>query len=66
LPVALVPLWHVEQAAVTPVWLKVAPAQVVLDVWQVPQSAVVAMCVALLPVAVVPLWHEAQVPITSL
>jgi hypothetical protein len=63
LPVAVVPLWQVEQAAVTPVWLKVAGSQAAV-LWHVPQSCVVGRCVAVFPVATVPLWQLAQVPLT--
>ncbi len=44
--------------------MKFAGVQAVV-VWQVPHSAVVAMCVADLPRALVPLWQLEQVPITS-
>jgi len=55
LPVAIVPLWQVEQVpGATPVWLKVAGVQA-LVLWQVSHAAVVGRCVADLPVAVVPL-----------
>ena len=62
MPVAVVPLWQLPQLpGVTPVWLKVAPAQ--LDVlWHASQEAVVDTWPAGLPVAVVPLWQVAQVP----
>jgi hypothetical protein len=42
LPVALVPLWQETQLPVSPAWLKVAGVQA-LVLWQVPQSAAVAM-----------------------
>ena len=62
LPVAVVPLWQVEQVpGATPVWLKVAGVQA-LVLWQVSHDAVVGMCVVGLPVAVVPLWQVEQVP----
>jgi len=55
LPVAVVPLWQVEQVpGATPVWLKVAGVQAVV-LWQVSQAAVVGMWPVGLPVAVVPL-----------
>ncbi len=55
LPVAVVPLWQVEQVpGATPVWLKVAGVQA-LVLWQVSHDWVVGMCVVGLPVAVVPL-----------
>ena len=63
LPVAVVPLWQVEQAAVTPVCEKVAGVHAAVP-WQLPQSAEVVRCVAGLPVARLPLWHEEQVPVT--
>ena len=62
LPVAVVPLWQVEQVpGATPVWLKVAGVQAVV-LWHVSQDWVVGMCPPGLPVAVVPLWQVAQVP----
>ena len=62
LPVAVVPLWQVEQVpGATPVWLKVAGVQPVVR-WQVSQVCVVGMWLVGLPVAVVPLWQVAQVP----
>ena len=64
LPVAVVPLWQLAQVPVTPVWLKVTVAQLLVDLWHVSHAAVVITCVAFLPVAVVPLWQLAQVPVT--
>jgi hypothetical protein len=43
-----------------PVWLKVAPKNDVVDLWQVSQAAVVCTWFAGLPLAVVPLWQLAQ------
>ena len=65
LPVAVVPLWQLEQLDVIPLWLKVAGDHAVVR-WQLEHSAVVGTCVAGLPRALVPLWQLAQVPITSL
>jgi hypothetical protein len=54
-PLAVLP-WQLEQVpATTPVWLNAAPANDVVDLWQVSHAAVVAMWVADLPLAVVPL-----------
>ena len=66
LPVALLPLWQLEQlvAAVKVLWSALAPLQVVLDLWQVSQLAVVRICPLFLPVAVVPLWQLEQ-PVTT-
>ena len=66
LPVALVPLWQLEQlvAVVKVLWSALAPLQVVLDLWQVSQLAVVRICPLFLPVAVVPLWQLEQ-PVTT-
>ena len=63
LPVAWVPLWQLEQAAVMPVWLKLAGVQALVE-WQSLHCAVVAMWVAGLPAALVPLWQDEQVPVT--
>jgi hypothetical protein len=41
LPFAVVPLWHEAQPLVMPVWLNVAPVNVVVLLWQVSQAAVV-------------------------
>jgi hypothetical protein len=60
LPVAVIPLWQVTQAAVMRVWSIRAPAKLTVLLWQVSHGAVVAMCLAGLPSAVVPLWHVAQ------
>ena len=54
LPVAVVPLWQVEQVAVTPVCEKVAGVHAAVP-WHEPQSAEVGRCVAGLPVAALPL-----------
>ena len=41
-PIAAAPLWQVEQLlGAMPVWLKAAPVNVVVDLWQVSQPAVV-------------------------
>ena len=62
MPVAVVPLWQVEQVpGATPVWLKVAGVQA-LVLWQVSHDAVVGIWVEGLPVAVVPLWQVEHVP----
>lgn len=55
LPVAVEPLWQVEQVpGATPVWLKVAGVQAVV-LWQLSQAAVVGTWLVGLPVAVEPL-----------
>jgi len=41
MPVAVVPLWQLEQLVSVAAWVKVAPAQRVVLVWQAEQSAVV-------------------------
>ena len=45
LPVALLPLWQLEQlvAEVKVLWSALAPLQVLLDLWQLSQPAVVRM-----------------------
>ena len=59
LPAALVPLWQLEQvvALVKVLWSALAPVQIVVDLWQLSQLAVVDRCDAVLPVATVPLWQ---------
>mgnify|MGYP001301472789 CR=1 FL=1 len=53
-PLALVPLWQLEQFPEILAWLKVAGLHA-LVAWQVPHSAVVGMCLDDLPGARVPL-----------
>ena len=65
LPVAVVPLWQLEQPPLTLVWLKLAGVQALVE-WQSLHCAVVRICVAVLPVAEVPLWQLLQVPSTWL
>jgi hypothetical protein len=67
LPVAVVPLWQVEQtvAAVKVLWLTLVPSQLVVDLWQLSQVAVVERWVADLPVRLVPLWQLAQPEVTE-
>ena len=66
LPVALVPLWQLEQlvAVVKVLWSALAPLQVLLDLWQLSQPAVVDRWLLFFPVAVVPLWQLEQ-PVTT-
>ncbi len=62
LPLAVVPLWQVEQVpGATLLWLMVAGIQAVVR-WQLSQDAVVMTWFDFLPLAVEPLWHVAQVP----
>ena len=42
MPVAVVPLWQLEQLVSVAAWVKVAPDQLVVLLWQVEQLAVVA------------------------
>jgi hypothetical protein len=55
--VELTPLWQLAQlvALVKVLWSALAPVQIVVDLWQVSQEAVVARCDAVLPVAAMPL-----------
>ena len=66
LPVALLPLWQLEQlvAEVKVLWSALAPLQVLLDLWQLSQPAVVDRWPLFLPVATVPLWQLEQ-PVTT-
>jgi len=62
LPLAVEPLWQVEQVpGATPLWLKVAGSQAEV-LWQESHEAVVGMWVAGLPLALLPLWQVVQVP----
>jgi hypothetical protein len=67
LPVALVPLWQLEQlvALVNVLWSALAPVQIVVDLWQLSQLAVVERWLAVLPVATVPLWQLEQPVLTE-
>jgi hypothetical protein len=42
IPVAVVPLWQLEQLVSVGAWAKAAPAKLVVLLWQLEQSAVVA------------------------
>jgi hypothetical protein len=50
-------LWQLEQlvALVKVLWSALAPVQIVVDLWQLSQLAVVKRWLAVLPVATVPL-----------
>ena len=62
LPVAVLPLWQLEQVpGTTLAWLKVAGSQAVVR-WHWSQLAVVGRWFDGLPVAVLPLWQLEQVP----
>jgi hypothetical protein len=50
-PVAVVPLWQLEQLVSVAAWAKAAPDQLVVPLWQVEQSAVVATWPVPLPCA---------------
>ena len=63
LPLALVPLWQLEQVPSTSLWFTVFAGLHAVVVWQSAHSVLVLMWVADLPVAFVPLWQEAQVPV---
>ena len=67
LPVALVPLWQLVHvvALVKVLWSALAPIQIVVDLWQLSQFAVVDRCDAVLPVATVPLWQLEQPVLTA-
>ena len=59
LPVALLPLWQLEQlvAELKVLWSALAPLQVVLDLWQLSQPAVVDRWLLFLSLAILPLWQ---------
>ncbi len=67
LPVASVPLWQLAQlvAAEKVLWLTLVPTQVVVDLWQVSQAAVVVTWPLDLVTAMVPLWQLAQLVVTA-
>ena len=64
LPVAVLPLWQVEQvvAAVNVLWSTDAPVQTLVDLWQVSHAAVVWIWFDDLPGAggKLPLWQVAH------
>ena len=64
---ALAPLWQLEQlvAVVKVLWSALAPVQIVVDLWQLSQVAVVERWLAVLPVATVPLWQLEQPVLTE-
>ena len=66
LPVALLPLWQLEQlvAVVKVLWSALAPLHVVLDLWQLSQPVVVDRWLLFLPVATMPLWQLEQPVLT--
>ena len=58
LPVAMVPLWQVEQVPMTSAWFTVAPTQVAVEEWQSWQFAFALMCGGeTLAVAILPSWQ---------
>ena len=60
LPVAVLPLWQVEQVpAATPEWLNVAGVHAVVR-WHWSHAAVVGTWFVGLPVAVLPLWQVSR------
>ena len=62
LPLAVVPLWQLEQVpGATLLWLIVAGVQAVV-LWQASHDAVVETWFEVLPLAVVPLWQLLHVP----
>lgn len=63
-PVAVVPLWQLEQLPLTLLWSSDVTAQLLVP-WQASQLALVAICVGDLPVAADPLWQLAQVPVAA-
>ena len=67
MPVAVVPLWQLEQLVSVAACTKAAPLQVVVLLWQVEHSAVVATWPLPFPCAPdvpwltkLPLWQELQ------
>ena len=53
-------MWQLAQPDVMPVWLKVAPVNVTVLLWQVSHGWLVCTWPADWPIAVVPLWQLAQ------
>jgi hypothetical protein len=60
MPLAPLPLWQLAQFVSAAVWAKVAPAHVVVLLWQSSHGSVVGTWFAGLPSAAVPLWQVAQ------
>ncbi|PKO62104.1 MAG: hypothetical protein CVU24_05650, partial [Betaproteobacteria bacterium HGW-Betaproteobacteria-18] len=58
--------WQLAQlvALLKLLWSTFAPDQVLVDLWQLSQLAVVAKWVLVLPLATLPLWQLAQ-PVTT-
>ena len=63
LPVAVVPLWQVEQLPVMLAWSKRAGVHAVVE-WQSAQVFALWMWFAGFPVAVVPLWQVKHAAVT--
>ena len=53
-------MWQEAQPVVTPVWLNLAPVNVLVLLWQDSQGAAVATWLADLPLATLPSWQVAQ------
>ena len=64
---ALVPLWQLVHvvALVKVLWSALAPVQIVVDLWQLSQLAVVDKWLFDLPLAMVPLWQLEQPVLTA-
>src|SRR5512140_2155971 len=60
LPVAMTPLWQLEQVPMTWAWSTFDAGFHALTTWQASQTFDVKMCVAFLPLAFTPLWQFAQ------
>jgi hypothetical protein len=60
IPVAVAPLWQLEQLESVAAWVNVPPSHVVVLLWQVSQGSVVGTWFAGLPIAEVPLWQLAH------
>jgi hypothetical protein len=65
MPVAIEPLWQLEQVPETPAWLNCAVAQETV-LWHCSQGWDVGRWLLGLPTAVEPLWQLAQEPVTPL
>lgn len=65
LPLAATPLWQVEQAPITSTWSTLITGLNAELRWQLPQLAVLAICVSVFPLARLPLWQLLHAPMTS-
>ena len=66
LPLALVPLWQLEQVPTTSAWLTALAGDQAAVAWQSSHLLLVVMWLDDLPVALVPLWQVEHCPVMPL